>query len=136
MTADFRQRILDAAYARWGVDAAYLPEGGQSADVRICFAAESGEDSGSPMGMLSRVVQDAVIVRIRAHDAGLAGLAPAERAVITIAADAPVRAGEVFVITGQPMRMDTARLEWTCQCAEEDPADLPEDGGEGEEGGD
>lgn len=123
MSADFRQRILDAAYARWGVGAVYQPPAGEPADVRVCFATQSGEESASPMGMLSSIVQDGVTVRIRAADPGLDGSPPVSAGIITISATAPVRAGEVLVITGQPMRMDSARLEWTCQCAEPDPAD-------------
>jgi hypothetical protein len=127
---DFRQRLLDGVYDQFGVDAVYAAPGVPPVGVRLKLLQDSGEDSYAPQpGALSRMVADGVIVKLRAHDPGLDGSAPMRGGVFTLADDAPIRPGESFEILGRPMRLDSGRLEWTCQCSEGDPVIEEPDGG-------
>jgi hypothetical protein len=128
MSASFRHRILDATYAQFGVDAVLTRPGGAAREVRVLLGRDSGEkEAVMPFGAMSRPVLDAVLVRLRAHDPGLADLGePRHDDVIVIDAGADVRAGEALVIDGDPRRLDAFRLEWTCSCAEPDAELEPE----------
>jgi hypothetical protein len=123
MSDPFAGRVLEALYASdLALDAVYAPPGeafdAEAGAVRVILSSGPGEDPVGLGGYQASPIQARTALEIRAADPGLQAAAPVENGQIRIDAAANIFPGETFVIDGAPLRLDPARLVWTCYVSE------------------
>ena len=120
MADSFAKRVLGAMFSGpHSLGAVYAAPGEALADgsaLRVIVA--QGEEGDAVSGFVSKIALPRTVIEIRAGDPALEGGEPAEGGSIKIDDDAPEFAGAVFEIEGKPLRLDSARLVWTCYVAE------------------
>lgn len=125
MSDPFEVRILDSLYASdLALDAVYAAPGeafdAELGAIRVILSSQEEGDAALTLAAYNATpIQARTAFEIRAHDTGLQGGRPVANGKIQIDAASGIFPGEIFVIDGDPRRLDTARLVWTCVVSEE-----------------
>jgi hypothetical protein len=107
----------DAVYANLGVAATWTPAGG--AAVACTALVFGGDKPGQIKGLVAQLNLQAVYVRVREREIGLAapGVTPLHGDQFSLGADVATPADQQtpYLISGDPRQEDPRRLEWTIE---------------------